>query len=429
MAKDNKITEEDPSPVSTSEDDSSTASAKNGSPAIPVEDNPSEGPEESRRKRTILMVFGILCLVGGALRIFDIFDTIVILVSEFQQGFLTSGDAVTQVLTMVSALCTALTVMGFIILGIRLIQKKHRGARYTANTLIVLLVLNFLCSLMIKGIDLGLISYIIGIVVLIALVTYLNPELSQERRLQRKLRKMETREEAEEGTLGRDLTGRGYIKLDFFNLFWVFVLACIIGDLFETVYHMIVIQPGVYQDRAGLLFGPFSPIYGFGAVFMTIALNRFHNKNFVIIFLVSAAIGGAFEYLVSWFLQFAFGITAWNYTGTFLSIGGRTNFMFMCIWGVLGIVWIKLLLPLMLRIVNLIPWKWRYTVTTICAALMLADALMTLIALDCWYSRLAGINPDTAVSEFCSKYFDNDWMSHRFQSMTIDPSSSTRTSS
>ena len=190
---------------------------------------------------------------------------------------------------------------------------------------------------------------------------------------------------------------------------------------------MLVVDPGVYEDRAGLLFGPFSPIYGVGAMLMTMALNRFHKAPFPVIFLVSAAIGGAFEYAVSWFMQFAFGIVAWDYTGTFLSIDGRTNGMFMAMWGVLGLFWVKLCLPWMLRLVNRIPWNWRYTLTTVCAALMIVDCGMTLMSLDRWYQREAGVAPDNAISRFIDDHFDSQYMEDRFQSMSIDPNNAART--
>ena len=175
-----------------------------------------------------------------------------------------------------------------------------------------------------------------------------------------------------------------------------------------------------------MLFGPFSPIYGFGAVLMTMALNRFHDKPVILIFLISAVIGGAFEYLTSWFMEFAFGAVAWDYTGTFLSIDGRTNGMFMAMWGLLGVVWIKLLLPWMLKLVNLIPWKLRYTITSICAVLMIVDGVMTLQSLDCWYERLSGSTADTPIEAFYAKHFDNEYMAERFQSMTINPDNATR---
>ena len=239
---------------------------------------------------------------------------------------------------------------------------------------------------------------------------------------------MQTREEAEDGTLGLDKTGRGYIELDFFNLFWIFVIASVAGVVIESIYHVLVVDFGHYEDRAGLLWGPFSPIYGFGAVLMTLALNRFHNAPIPVVFLVSAVIGGAFEYFVSWFMEYAFGAIAWDYTGTFLNINGRTNFMFMCMWGVLGVVWVKLALPALLHTVNLIPWRWHYSITALCAALMIFDGAMTLVALDCWYARLAGAAPDNALEQFCAEQFDNQWMENRFESMSIHPDAAHRSS-
>ena len=103
---------------------------------------------------------------------------------------------------------------------------------------------------------------------------------------------------------------KGYITLNFFNLFWIFVVCSILGLAIETVFHLAIYH--AYQDRAGLLYGPFSPIYGFGGLFMTVALNRFHDKPIPVIFLISALIGGAFEFTVSWIMQSAFGIVAWE---------------------------------------------------------------------------------------------------------------------
>ena len=199
---------------------------------------------------------------------------------------------------------------------------------------------------------------------------------------------------------------------------------------------LVVVDPGVYQDRTGMLFGPFSPIYGFGAVLMTVALNRFYKSNFIVIFLVSAVIGGLFEAAVSWFMQTAFGAVAWDYTGSTIFglcpdpiaiiFQGRTSALFMCMWGALGCVWIKLCLPWLLKLINLIPWKARYGVTTICAALMLVNGVMTLQALDCWYQRESGYQPTSPIEEFYAKNFDNSYMEHRFQSMTITPEQTAR---
>ena len=395
-----------------------------------TEHDPAITSETARRRIPLpLKVFGMLCVVSGAAIASVLALVIVGMALIVREGGL-AGELSTATLIIFAAQTALMTVLAalFAVLGVRLLRDKRRGAAQLTEVMIVILILVALCDMMLGDLTLDLVPYGVVLVVLIALQSYVDPSLAEERELQRKLRDMETREQAEDGTLGRDETGKGFIALNFFNLFWIFVVCCVLGLAIETAYHFAVVDPGHYQDRAGLLFGPFSPIYGFGAVLMTVALNRFHDKNVVLIFLVSAVIGGAFEYLTSWFMQFAFGIVAWDYSGTFLSIDGRTNGMFMAMWGVLGVVWIKLLLPWMLKIVNLIPWNWRYAVTTVCAALMIADGGLTLLALDCWYQREAGRAPDNAIEEFCADHFDNAYMTQRFQSMSIDPGNATRAS-
>ena len=382
--------------------------------------------EPKRKLPVALKVFGVLCIVVGVATLPMMAMSALALVNLARSGGLADEAMTPVVVTVVLvAALLAMTVVS-VLLGIRLLRDKRRFAAVTAEVLMALDAVAIVCGIMLNGIHETLLFNCAVLVALFFVSGYVDPSLAEERQLQRKLRDMETRDQAEEGTLGLDETGRGYIALNFFNVFWIFVVCSVLGLIIEVVYHFIVVVPGEYQDRAGMLFGPFSPIYGVGAVLMTMALNRFHDKPVPVIFLVSAVIGGAFEFFVSWFMETAFGAVAWDYTGTFLSIDGRTNGMFMAMWGMLGVLWIKALLPKMLDIVNLIPWKLRYTVTAVCAVLMLVNAIMTLQSLDCWYERLSGHGPETPVEEFYAMYFDDDFMANRFESMTISPGSATR---
>ena len=389
-----------------------------------VEDVPDKYP-------LLIRIYGALSIGVG---IISIGSFVLSLVSVILNGvdFSSMGrQTTTIVITGMSLLLTVATSALGILLGVRLILGLRHRAAIMANVMIVLEAFDLVCQFMLFGISYQLIPDMVSIVLLIALETYSDPALRQERALQRRLQELEWRDEAEKGVLGLDTTGKGYIQLNFFNIFWVFVICSILGLVIETIYHMLVVEPGVLHDRAGLLYGPFSPMYGFGAVFMTLALNRFRNKHFLLIFLVSAVIGGAFEYLVSLFLEAAFGVSAWDYTGEFLSINGRVCGLYMCMWGALGVAWIKLLLPIILGIVNKIPWNWRYAVTSVCTVLMVIDGFLTLAALDCWYQRKAGTmdyEHASAIVQFCNEHYPDDFMERRFAAMAMDTSKSARSS-
>ena len=385
-------------------------------------------------------LYGLFCVLLGAYTLFAVvvFGAQMLWALQTDPSLIIVGTDPTLPVVLLALSCALTFVDGvaLIVFGRSLRKSRRRNAARWSHVLIATSVVQILLKIMVQGVDTTLVPDAVQLLLLIAVSVTVDPSLREERALRRHVRDMVEREAAEEGLLGRDVEGKGYIELNFFNLFWVFVICCVLGLVIETIYHFVVVVPGEIQDRAGLLFGPFSPIYGFGAVLMTVALNRFYKANPAIIFVVSAVIGGLFETATSLFMEFGFGAVAWDYSGSTIFglfpdpiaviFGGRTSTLFMCMWGVLGFVWIKLCLPWMLRLINLIPWKIRYSFTALCAVLMLVNGVMTLEALDCWFERLSGIPQTTPVERFYAEHYDDAYMAHRFESMTITPDDSAR---
>lgn len=394
---------------------------------------------EAKKIPLIIKVYAVLCTLSGvgtlpSVAVF-MWQVITALINGNVAAKLGDNTLVAVGLIVAGIMLSAASAIILIVFGLDLIKDQRRNAARLSYVLIAFTVVELLVDVMLQGIGPFLLRPAVQLVILIALSATVDPTLRQERELQRRLQEMLDRDAAAEGMLGRDETGEGYIKLNYFNLFWVFFVCSVLGLILEEVWHMVVVDPGVYQDRAGMLFGPFSPIYGFGAVLMTMALNRFYKKNPLIIFLVSALIGGAFEVFVGWFMQTSFGVVSWSYSHIRLFgmpdpiavlTGGRTCTPFACMWGLGGLIWIKVLLPRLLKLINMIPWKRRYSATVILTAVMLIDGVMTLQSLDYWYQRVNGTIRNIPVAQFYDKHFDNDYMENRFQNMTMSPKDATR---
>lgn len=394
---------------------------------------------EAKKIPLIIKVYAVLCTLSGvgtlpSVAVF-MWQVITALINGNVAAKLGDNTLVAVGLIVAGIMLSAASAIILIVFGLDLIKDQRRNAARLSYVLIAFTVVELLVDVMLQGIGPFLLRPAVQLVILIALSATVDPTLRQERELQRRLQEMLDRDAAAEGMLGRDETGEGYIKLNYFNLFWVFFVCSVLGLILEEVWHMVVVDPGVYQDRAGMLFGPFSPIYGFGAVLMTMALNRFYKKSPLIIFLVSALIGGAFEVFVGWFMQTSFGVVSWSYSHIRLFgmpdpiavlTGGRTCTPFACMWGLGGLIWIKVLLPRLLKLINMIPWKRRYSATVILTAVMLIDGVMTLQSLDYWYQRVNGTVRNIPVAQFYDKHFDNEYMENRFQSMTMSPKDATR---
>jgi uncharacterized membrane protein len=210
----------------------------------------------------------------------------------------------------------------------------------------------------------------------------------------------------------------GLIKLDIYHLFWIFVISSIIGLIIETVFYYVLYQE--WQNRYGLVWGPFSPIYGCGALLFTLTLNRLWNSNVIGTFFVSMIVGCTLEYLTAIILQSLFGISAWDYSGSLMNIGGKISVVYGLMWGLLGVTWIRLLLPLLNRLLERASLLRRPSVTMIAVLLISFDIATTVVVLDREFQRARGVPAETTLAQICDRYFSDEWCAGRFENMNMN---------
>lgn len=118
----------------------------------------------------------------------------------------------------------------------------------------------------------------------------------------------------------------------FFFYVPLFFIASFAGWIWEV--SLYVIQDGKIINR-GMLIGPWLPVYGCGAVMLTILLKRWEYKP-VRIFFCSMFLCTLLEYLTSYTLERVWGLRFWDYSQQFLNLNGRICLMGTLLFGVGG---------------------------------------------------------------------------------------------
>ena len=199
------------------------------------------------------------------------------------------------------------------------------------------------------------------------------------------------------------------------KLFWLFLIGSFCGTLLETVWAFFV--EGHFEMRVGVVMGPFIPVYGGGAVAITLCLYKLYNKNDIIVYAASAVIGATFEYYCSYFQEMFLGTISWDYSDTSFNLDGRTNLLFAFIWGFLGLVWLRYLYPLISRLIEKIPKKPGNIITIILAVFMVVNGVLTIVSIDRKNKRAENIPPQTVIGQFCDTVFTDEYMNFMFPHM------------
>lgn len=201
----------------------------------------------------------------------------------------------------------------------------------------------------------------------------------------------------------------------FAKLFALFLFGSFLGTCIETVYALFA--EGHFELRVGMVYGPFIPVYGGGAVLLTVILYKMYKLSDTVLFIISAFLGAFFEYVCSWLQETVLGTVSWDYSDMPLNINGRTCLIFACFWGFLGLIWVRYLYPLASRLIEKIPKKQGSIVMAFLVIFMIYNGVITMIAVSRWNQRSQGEKPANSFESYIDEKFDDKRMSLLFPHM------------
>lgn len=160
--------------------------------------------------------------------------------------------------------------------------------------------------------------------------------MKQMTRKQRKLKKEKDQIETNEFDL----------IVNFCKYTMIFLIGSIVGFIYEQIFYYI------FEDtlaKRGFLYGPYLPVYGFGAVLIVLLLTKL-KKNPFVVFVLAMLLTGIVEYITGFVMYKAYHKVWWDYTGLFLNIDGYVCLRSVLTFGIGGLILVYIIEPLICKL-------------------------------------------------------------------------------
>lgn len=179
-----------------------------------------------------------------------------------------------------------------------------------------------------------------------------------------------------------------------------------LGWIFETVYCSFV--EGTFVKR-GMLYGPYCPIYGFGAIGCIILLGNIENP--FLLYLSGMITSVILEYITSYVLEKIFHQRWWDYSHMRYQIKGRISLAGALTFGAFAVIINKIIQPLINMALTMIASSPLILLVIIlfmiCIVITLLDISMTLIHLTHYENKyITIIYEKTPLKDILSKIED-----------------------
>ena len=159
----------------------------------------------------------------------------------------------------------------------------------------------------------------------------------------------------------------------FFKTIFFFIIYSFLGWLCEDIY--VGIGKRKLVNR-GFLYGPYCPIYGFGALLVLNFLWPVKN-NPILVFLGGILLTSILEYITSWIMEKLFHERWWDYSNYPFNIHGRVCLKNSLLFGLLALFITYGIHPYIIRLYNWIQNSYLYLLYILFAVGFVIDIYYT----------------------------------------------------
>lgn len=188
------------------------------------------------------------------------------------------------------------------------------------------------------------------------------------------------------------------------KIFWIFVIGSVFGFFAEMLYALVYTRTLII--RQGLIYGPFIQIYGIGAVAYYLLISNVQEPKKA--FFLGMVMGGILEYFCSFFQEIFFGTISWDYSNLFLNLNGRICLLYCVYWGIIAIMYLKIVYPVFQKMEPLIYKKSIRIVTVFLMLFMAFDITISCMAANRQQERHQHMPADGMIDEFLDRTYPDE---------------------
>ncbi len=190
------------------------------------------------------------------------------------------------------------------------------------------------------------------------------------------------------------------------KIFWIFVIGSMFGFFAEIIYGAVYTRTIII--RQGLVYGPFIQVYGMGAVVYYLLIRKVQEPKKA--FFSGMLMGGILEYLCSFFQEIIFGTISWDYSNLFLNINGRTSVVYCFYWGIIAVVFLKVIYPWIQKMDKYTHKKQVKIATVIVMIFMTIDIVLSCLAGIRQDERHRNIQPKNKIDVFIDNNYPDEFL-------------------